>query len=143
MLPFRPAFRRDYEEDLNLTQPMKPWEYRSGGVGGSTVAASGIPVSFVIRTDRLVDLTLRVLEEELESVLAVLEAIRASSEAFIFAFDQDDPTTDHWVYLESPVWPEAIEPERDEFLGLFLLQITLRTIDGGPFTTTWVEQETS
>jgi hypothetical protein len=144
MLPFRPAFRREYEAELNLTLPMRPWELRSGGVGGWEISAAGVPESFVIRVDRLADLTLRVLETELEDVIAELEAIRAASEPFYFAFDQDDSMTEYFVYLHAPVWPEEIAPDRDdEYVGLFLLRLTLRTVDGSGFLTTWLEQETS
>lgn len=141
-LPWRPAIQREYEPDFLLELPMLPWEPRSGGVGGSAVSAAGVPESYVIRTDRIASLTLRVLEEELDAVLAELEEIRASSEAFDFLFDQDDASTAHAVYLHAPVWPDEIRPTRDEeFPGAFRLQVELRTVDGSPFASLWVEPE--
>lgn len=143
-LPFRPAFRREYADELALSLPLLPWQPRSGGIGGSAVSAAGVPESYVIRTDRIVSVTLRVLEEELDAVLAKLEEIRASSEAFGFAFDQDDVATDYDVYLHAPVWPDEIDAPRDpEFLGVHRITIELRTTDGSPFTLRWLEDAES
>lgn len=141
-LPFRPAIRREYADELLFSLPMLPWDFLSGGVGGSAVSAAGVPESYVIREDRIVEVTLRVSEEELDAVLAEMESIRATSEAFTFAFDQDEDATDHEVYLHAPVWPEEIRPDRDdEYPGAFRLTIALRTTDGSPFTTLWVDAE--
>lgn len=142
-LPFRPAIRRDYEEDLLFTAPMMPWAFRDSGIGGSAVSAAGVPASYVIREDDIALLALRVYEEELATVRAVLREIRAAlSSSFVFAFDQDDPATEFEVYLEAPVWPADVRPERDdEYLGLFRISIEIRRADGLPFDITWVEQE--
>lgn len=141
-LPFRPAIARDYDAPFFLQLPMEPWELRSGGVGGSAVSAAGIPESYVIRTDRIAKVRLRVLEEELEDVLLELEAIRGASESFVFSFDQDDPATDYDVYLHSPVWPAEMTPTRDDgYRGLFRIELELRTVDGLGFLTPWMMDE--
>lgn len=141
MLPFRPMIDRgEYADPFFFTLPMLPWNIRSGGVGGSATSAAGISESYVVRKDMIAALTLRVLDEELNAVLAVLEAIRDGSASFRFAFDQDDPATDHEVYLHAPVWPAEIQPKRDDaFRGVFMLSIEIRTVDGSAFNTQWTE----
>lgn len=143
MIPFRPMIARDeYEAPLLFSLPMEPWTVRSGGLGGSAVSSAGIPASYVIREEEIAEITLRCTEAELPAVIAELRAIRATSEAFTFAFDQDDPATDYLVYLQAPVWPDEIKPERDgSYRDLFRLKIEVRRVDGSPFDLTWVEQE--
>lgn len=141
MIPFSPAIRRDNEMDLNLALPVLPWGLKSGGIGGSAVSAAGIPASYALRVDRIAMVTLRVTEDELNDVLAALEEIRETSEAFTFAFDQDDEYTAYRVYLHAPVWPDEITPDRDDaFPGVFQLPIELRTVDGSPFLHTFLEE---
>lgn len=142
-LPFRPAIRREYEEDFLFAAPMMPWTFRDTGVGGSALSAAGVPVSYVIREDDVALLTLRVYEEELAAVREVLRAVRAAlSVPFIFAFDQDDPATEYEVYLHAPTWPQDIEWKRDdEYRGIFTVSIEIRRADGLPFAISWVEQE--
>lgn len=143
-LPFRPAFLGDdYEAPLLLEEPMEPWDVVSAGLGGAAVSATGVPESYVLRVDQIRALTLRVWEYELPDVMARIEAIRASSQPFLFAFDQDDPSTDCLVYLHAPVWPAELRPERDGTLrGLFRLRIEIRTVDGSVFETPWLEAAT-
>lgn len=143
MIPFCPAIRRAYDPDLNLTLPLRPWGLRSAGLGGSDISATGIPESYEIRRDRIATVTLRAYEgAELDALLFILEEIRASSEAFTFAFDQQDSETDYAVYLHAPVWPDEIAPTRDETMfGVFTLEVQLRTIDGTPFLLPFLEEE--
>ena len=117
-----------------------PWTIQHGGVGGSAIAASGVPESYALRTDHLLAVTLRVDESELADLLAELSAIRDSSDSFVFALDRDDEYTEREVYLHAPVWPDPVNPERDDrFLPLFRLPIVLRTADGLPWDALWSE----
>lgn len=143
MIPFCPAIRREYDADLNLTLPLRPWGLRSGGLGGADISATGVPESYEIRRDRVATVTLRAYEgAELDALMFILEEIRASSESFTFAFDQQDPDTDYVVYLHAPTWPEELVPARDEAtFGVFTLEVQLRTVDGTPFLHTFLEEE--
>lgn len=141
MIPFCPAIRRDLDPELALELPLLPWELRSGGVGGSALSVAGVPASYVLRTDRIAAVTLRATELEINALLATLEGIRASSESFVFAFDQTDPYTEYRVYLHTPLWPDEITPARDQsFLGVFTLDIELRTADGSQFLHAFLEE---
>jgi hypothetical protein len=142
--PFRPRIVWGYPGDLvtlDLRWPQMPWRYAIGGVGGSAVAASGIPEAFRIRKDNIASNELRVEEDELPDFLDFLEWARESGATFTFRFDQDDAGTAHTVYLHSPRWEDSQEVtfERDEFLMLFKVPISIRTEFGTRFTTTWGE----
>lgn len=142
MIPFTPSIRRDALPALDLTLPMQPWELKSGGVGGSAISVAGIPASYELRVDRIAMVTLRCYEYELNDLITTLEEIRASSEQFTFAFDQDDEYTAYRVYLNSPVWPDEITPDRDNnFLGVFTLALELRTVASAPFLHAFLEEE--
>lgn len=141
-LPFVPAFHVGESDEFALTKPMFPWEHRRAGIGGSAVAASGVPAAYVIRRDRIVDLTLRVMEGELDALSSILEGIRDSGDPFVFAFDRDDEATEFTVYLVSPAWPDEIESERDDqYRELFTVPISIRRADGEPFGLSWTEVE--
>jgi hypothetical protein len=126
---------------LDLALPMYPWTYRSGGIGGQAVAASGVQESYVIRTDRLVSCRVRLYEHEINDFLAEVEAIRASGASFTFSFNQDDALTDTSVYWHSPPVPDEVTVERDEsYPGLFVASFELRTATAGaPFTAAFAE----
>lgn len=119
------------------TLPMLPWRLRSAGIGGSAVAASGTQEAYTIRIDRLMDVTLRVLEEELEDTLLFLETVRGAAQPFDFSFDGG--LTSIEVELVSPTWTDGpIEPERDtSYLSLFTIGLTLRTADGNAWGIDW------
>lgn len=141
-LPFRPSIARDGEAVWNATYPLRPWDLRSGGVGGSSVSVAGIPESYELRRDRIASVTLRLLEAEVDALLLELEEIRASSESFEFSFDQDDAGTAYLVYLHAPVWPDEIRAERDDgFLDVFTVTLEIRTVDGSAFAHTWLEED--
>jgi hypothetical protein len=138
--PFIPA--AEYGDDVIIwTLPMLPWRLRSAGVGGSAVAASGTQEAYTIRIDRLMDVTLRVLEEEVEDTLLFLETVRGAAEPFDFSFDGGMTSIE--VELVAPTWADGpIEPERDSsYLGLFTVALTLRTADGSAWGVDWSAEE--
>lgn len=141
MIPFCPAIRRTGEPDLLFSLPMIPWELRSGGIGGSATAAAGISESYVVRRDRIAKVTLRMYEIEVEDFFLALEEIRATSEPFIFLFDQSDEYSAIQVYLHTPVWPAEIDIIRDDFPGVFRVSLELRSVGAAPFTEIWLENE--
>lgn len=145
LAPFCPQFSFDPSSGaLALSLPIPPWESRIGGVGGSAVSASGLPASFVVRTDYLRAITLRVPEEDLADVLDFLAQVRDGSLPFYFWFDQELSDTEHYVYLSKPLWPEDLMPQRSaDEPGTFELDIEIRTVDGTDFTTVWVEVDES
>lgn len=126
---------------LDLELPQYPWTYRSAGVGGTAVAASGVPESYVIRTDRILTVRVRLLEHEVNDFLAEAEAVRASGASFPYRFEQSDALTEVTAYWHDPAFPESLEVERDpEFPGLFLCTFQIRTATAGaPFTIPFYE----
>lgn len=122
----------------DATFPLRPWNYRSAGVGGSAQGATGVQEAYVIRTDHVVRVTLRFFESEWAAVERELSHARDAAVSFLFRFDQDDAATEHTVYLDRPVWPDALEPTRDEaYPNLFTIDVELRTASGLPFATSW------
>jgi hypothetical protein len=130
---------------LDLALPQLPWTFGVGGVGGSAVAASGIPEAYRIRKDRLVRCELRVHEDELAEFMDFLEWARESGSTFVFRFDRDVAATAHTVYLHGQRWEDAQELDfaRDsEYLRTFTVPLHLRSASGAPFSALWREVTT-
>jgi hypothetical protein len=118
----------------------RPWRVSSGGVGGHAVAASGIPESYVVRVDGLVQVNVRCLESEWPQLLAWVQWMRASGQPAPFRFYHNEPATEHLVYLHHPTWQDGdIEPEPStQSRGSYGLTLTLRrSTIGQHFLTPW------
>jgi hypothetical protein len=121
---------------LTLTYPVKIWTPRVQSVGGRAVSDAGVPESYVIRRDQLLDLSLRFTETEWVAIDTWL-AFAQGAQAFDFWLDNTDNTTKYTVYLDKPEPGNGeIAPTRETFIGCFYIPITLRTTAGGRFTTT-------
>lgn len=133
-LAWRPAFERTGFDRFELLLPQEKWTFKSGGVGGHSVSAAGIPEAYMIREDQIAVITLRAYEHEIVPLLAELRAIRNAATGFTFAFDQTDAGTEFDVYLHAPTWPEEVAMERDpKYEGTWLTRIEVRTTDGAAF----------
>lgn len=139
----RPWFRWGFEgeeSELTLTYPQKPWKHGRGGAGGSATAASGIPEAYKIRRDRIVWLELRVLESEIPAFDVWLDWAQDYGEPFQFRFDTDDIPGTYSVYLHSPRWEDGEEVQynrSEEYPGLFIIPIALRTELGNVISVDW------
>ena len=143
--PFRPSF--SYGPDptaLALRWPMEPWTPADGGVGGSDTAASGIPEAYVIRADTIVQMRLRVEEDELAAYRDFLTFVRGSGQPFTMRIDQDDAATEFECYLQFPRWEDeqTVTYERDpQYPRVFMVPLHVRRRFGAPITTMWMEPE--
>lgn len=120
-------------EDWTTEYSVRPWDPARGGVGGSRTAASGVPASYTVRKDELLELTLRVTEAEYATLDALID-FGQTSESFLFypEADENEPVE---VYLEAPLAAERWKPTRlGEFPRVFEAAIVLRGAD----TTPWV-----
>jgi hypothetical protein len=127
-LPFRPRLSRT-GQTLNLTWPMQWWTPADRAIGGGERSAAGVPSNYVIRNEPLLEVRLRVTEEEWPLLLTFLRAVDAAGAAFTFRADQN-VAADLTVYLERPSVADGEEyrPEgRDEGdHTLFIVPLTLR-----------------
>jgi hypothetical protein len=124
---------------------MEPWSPSDGGVGGSDTAASGIPEAYVIRLDRIVEMTLRIEEDELPGYRDFLNWARASGQAFFIRLDKDDESTEFEAYLQFPRWedqPQVSYSRLSEFPTVFTTDLHVRRRYGNAITVEWKEANT-
>lgn len=112
------------------TLPARPWTPVDNTVGGSRTAASGVPASYIVRRDGLLELTLRIEEAEWAAFLALI-VFGQSAAAFVWFPDAEEATS-FTVYLDSPAAGEKWKPTRDTYARVFEVTITLRSTDGTP-----------
>jgi hypothetical protein len=113
------------ETTLELTISQAAWLPADSTVGGSRTSAAGIPASYVVRRDRLLDVTLRLWESEWGALLNLIEWGQGA-EAFLFYPDAEEATS--WqVYLEAPEAGSRFAPSRDgTYPRIFTAALTLR-----------------
>lgn len=113
-------------EELLATLDSPSWLPADETVGGSRVSAAGIPASYVVRRDAMLELTLRIRESEWAS-LVNLVAYGQTGAALTWFPDQDDDTTFFQVYLHSPAAGERWGPTRlASYPRVLEVQLTLR-----------------
>lgn len=118
---------------INLSIPQRWWEPEEGvGMGDEDVSAAGVPISYVVRYDHAVNVTLRFTDAERASVMAWIEwAMRNRGTAFTFRLDQNDAATEYSVYLEAPKLEDRVRPSRDSSAPwVWELDVTLRSSTG-------------
>lgn len=134
-LAFVPTFSPAVGSTLYLTLPMRLWTPSSRPVGGSGVA-NGVPESFIIRRDQLLSVRLRFYEVEWPFVGDLFDSLQLYlSSGFTFYPDYlRNPSTYILCYLEEPVPPNEIKPERDDsYIGAYHLDAVFRSMAGGRF----------
>jgi hypothetical protein len=119
--------------DWTTSLPPRAWTPINETVGGFRISSAGIPAAYNVRTDAMVELTLRFTEDEWEDVLALV-AFGQTAQAFYWYPDSTltDPDYDAaQVYLQSPGPGERFAPARDgQYPRMFELTITLRGVGG-------------
>jgi hypothetical protein len=111
------------------------WLPQDKTIGGSRTSAAGVPASYVVRRDALIQLTVRLWESEWGALLNFISWAQGSG-AFLWFPDADDVATSFSVYLESPLAGEAFAPTRDSnYPRVFTAQLTLR---GAGITVPWL-----
>ena len=120
------------ETTLELTLSQGLWTPADVTIGGSRTSAAGVPASYIVRRDAVLDVTLRFWEAEWADILNLI-AWGQQAESFLFFPDADEAT--NWeVYLEAPLAGARFAPVRDAFTRVFTLPLTLR---GAGITVPW------
>ena len=115
--------------DYTTPLPVTAWLPAETTVGGSRVAGSGVPASYMVRRDGLIDLTLRFEEGGWPDVLALVQ-FGQTAESFLWQPDALG-TEAFAVYLDIPAPGAKWAPTRDgQNPRLMLLTLTLRLVDG-------------
>lgn len=104
----------------------RPWIPVDQTIGGARTSAAGIPASYVVRRDNLLDLPLRFYESEWQDLKDLLAAGQGA-ELIRWFPESDDPFIYFDVWLESPKAGDTIRPTRDsEYPRAMELTITIR-----------------
>ncbi len=119
--------------DYTMSLPQRPWNFGKRQVGGSDVAASGVPSGFVIRQENLLHVTIRFPVAEWASVERL---VRHGQGGGTLTFYPDQSAgTNHVTYLDAPELGEEIRPVRSSGdQRTFELRITLRRTTDSLFT---------
>lgn len=118
---------------LQLSLPQRLWTPASLTVGGTDTSAAGVPESFVIRRDQLLDVRFQFLEGEWPAVHAWIRWMQDTAGSCDY-FPDRNVSTSYPCYLESPKVGEEVRPERGEFPGTYEISLRLRDTRGGdPF----------
>ena len=113
---------------LEATISARAWIPIDLTVGGSRTAASGVPASYIVRRDAMLELGLRFWESEWASVLNLV-AWGQTRQAITWFPDALDLLTSFEVYLEAPLAGERWAPQRDSnFPRTFEVSLTLRGV---------------
>lgn len=115
------------EVTLITSISVRPWLPTNRTIGGQRISAAGVPASYVVRTDHLLEITLRFYESEW-SAIENLVAFGQSAQSFLW-YPEADSGTGVEVYLDSPQFGESVVPSRDaEFPRVMELPITIRGV---------------
>lgn len=132
-MPLRSRFTYGLGGDFTTAVAVRPWLPVDETVGGLRKSASGVPASYIVRRDKLLDLVLRVDESQWEELLAFITfgqtaaTFRWFPEATLTDADYDS----HEVYLDAPAAGQRWAPSRSsEYPRVFELTITLCGVAG-------------
>lgn len=129
-LPWIPRIKYG-TQTLDLSLPQKPWTLSPVGVGGYRVSAAGVPNSYLLRRDQRVEVELRATDAELPDVFGWIAFAQSPPFVTQFQFDQSNPATNYYVYLDSPVLGEEAMITREDTVNV--VSLMLRTADGSRF----------
>lgn len=116
------------EQEFQTTISVRPFTPVDRTIGGSRTSAAGVPASYIVRRDAMIDLVVRIFEDEWTDFLNLL--IWGQGAESIFWYPDAEDTLTFWeVYLESPMAGQDIRPNRDgNFQRVFEVPITLRGV---------------
>lgn len=114
------------------THPPRPWTPIDETIGGKRVAAAGVPAAYVVRRDSLVELTLRLEEDEWLELVNLID-YGQQGESITWYPDASDLLTSYEVYLEEPAPGGRYAPTRADYLRIFETTIVLRGVDLPPW----------
>jgi hypothetical protein len=113
---------------------VRPWMPYDHSIGGMRIAASGVPASFIVRRDRMLEVTCRVFEAEWLDCLALIEYGQTMAPITWHPDIEDpEPTAPETVsvYLDHPAPGERWSPTRlAEFPQCLEVPLMLRGVSG-------------
>lgn len=110
-----------------------PWTPGDDTLGGVRVAASGLPASYIVRRDALLDVMLRFRESEWPAVLSLV-TYGQTGQVITFFPDAEELTTFD-VYLQTPAAGERWAPSREAtYPRVLTLALTLRGAASVPWS---------
>lgn len=137
-IPHLCRFTYGLSGDFTPSLPPRAWTPMDETLGGVEITATGIPVSYIVRRDQEVELTLRFGEDEWDAVLALVEWGQSGQEMQWYpdALLTDPDYDASAVYLQSPAAGERWGPTRDgQYPRTFEVTLMLRGVGGVlPFT---------
>lgn len=114
--------------EFEATVPMRPFDHAVEWEGGTMEAASGLVESFTILTKRELDVTIRVREAEVQTLIdAVSYGVR--NPGLLTFYPTGLAGTGYPVYVTRPKVGERWSPTRGQ-MDSFEGRITLRRVDG-------------
>jgi hypothetical protein len=120
--------------DWTTVLPARPWTPADETLGGRRVAGSGVPATYIVRRDALLDLTLRLLEAEWDDLLALVTFGQTGGQITWYPDVDDAPGTSFTVYLEAPAPGMRWAPTRLADYPRALEQaLTLRGVASAPW----------
>lgn len=122
----RVLYGPDYTRTLELSLPQRLWTPLSVAVGGSDVSAAGIPESFVIRRDQVLEVRLLFREGEWPAVHDWIAWMQDNA-GFCRFFPDRDAAYFRACYLDSPRVGDEVRPDRGEYPGTYEIGLRLRT----------------
>lgn len=137
MYPMRSRFTFG-AADWTTSLTSRPWTPVDETVGGRRISAAGIPATYVVQREVLVELPLRIEEDDWENLLALV-AYGQTGQSFRWYPDSaltDEDYDSALVYLQSPAPGERFSPSRDgQYPRMFEATITLRGVSSSlPWT---------
>jgi hypothetical protein len=107
------------------------WTPKDITTGGRRIASAGLPASYVVRRDAVLDVQLRFTEDEWPDLLAVIAA--GQSDAVLTFYPDAEESTTFQVYLDAPASGDTFQPVRDSaFPRMLTVTLTLRGVSGTP-----------
>ncbi len=104
------------------------WSPSDETVGGFRISAGGVPASYVVRRDALIEVPLRVLETEWAAFLNLVQWGQSSQQVTWYP-DADDIGTSFLCYWHSPHAGDRVAPARDAaYPRMFTVTVTLRGV---------------
>jgi len=96
--------------DLDLGQDY--WLPSSRTIGGSGISAAGVPESYIVRRDELLQVTLRFYEKDWPFVRDFVAWAQENAATFDWYPDRRNLNQKYVVYLDSPMIGEDLQPRR-------------------------------
>lgn len=126
--------RIDYGTVLDLSQPILDWAPGKEELASKARYPSGAREAYTVNRWPLLDLTLRVTEDEWPSFMTFVETVQSNASSFTIYPDRADLLHSYLVHLRTPALGDEWFPTRDaEIEGVYNVSLILESADGTHF----------